>query len=470
MREKVSIVWFRQDLRKRDHSPLTHGGEKGSLLPIYILDDCAPAPFKLGDASKIWLHHSLENLTKELEGCLNLYKGQAHEIIGDLIQRYDVQSVLWNVCYEPWHKKQELAVQHVCQNTSTEWVSFNDNYLWSPEKILKDDDTYYKVFTPYKKKCLTSPMREVVESSGSRTYVKDSKGSLGIEDLDLVPPEAWVTPLEKSWTVGEQAAHKKLENFLSHGLAGYKGGRDFPAKPHVSRLSPHLHFGEISPSQIVQALTPVMDSSVSADKEHFISEIIWREFSCYLLHHFQELPQDNFNDRFDRFGWHSHSPLFTAWTQGQTGYPFVDAGMRQLWQTGYMHNRVRMVVGSFLVKNLNIHWHQGRDWFWDCLADADLGNNSASWQWIAGCGADAAPYFRIFNPTLQGEKFDPEGEYTREFVPELAQLPHKYLFKPWTAPAEILRGAGVTLGETYPYPIVDLEKTRDEALRRYKAL
>lgn len=425
----------------------------------------------MGSASKIWLHHSLASLNKSLEGKLNIYKGPASQVMKELIHQYDVQGVTWNTCYEPWHKNQQDAAQQVCQGASVHGTVFNDNYLWDPLKVTKDDGEYYKVFTPYKKKCLGIPMRHLQADAPSVHYSKDTAHSLSLKDLALVPHESWVQELEKFWDVGEIAAREKLKVFLTQGLSGYKKGRDYPAKSHVSRLSPHLHFGEISPVQVVQAVESVSSSAIAAeDKEHFISEMIWREFSCYLLAHFPGLPHDNFNERFDRFGWHQQSPLIEAWTRGKTGYPFVDAGMRQLWRTGYMHNRVRMVVGSFLVKNLNIHWHRGRDWFWDCLADADLGNNSASWQWIAGCGADAAPYFRIFNPTLQGEKFDPHGDYTREFVPELASLPDKYLFTPWTAPPEILKSAGVVLGDTYPLPIVSLDTTRDEALKRYKSL
>ena len=257
----------------------------------------------------------------------------------------------------------------------------------------------------------------------------------------------------------------RLHDFIDHGLANYKSGRDFPALKNVSRLSPHLHFGEISPIQVWYAVKSVQHSEHQAS---FLSELGWREFSYNLLYHFPTLPKKNLQHKFDHFKWQKNKSLLRSWQRGQTGYPLVDAGMRELWQTGYMHNRVRMVVGSFLVKNLLLHWHHGERWFWNCLVDADLANNSASWQWVAGCGADAAPYFRVFNPSTQGKKFDPTGEYTRKFVPELAALPDKYLYTPWQAPKDVLQKAGIELGNNYPAPVVDLDQSRIRALDVYQ--
>jgi deoxyribodipyrimidine photo-lyase len=277
--------------------------------------------------------------------------------------------------------------------------------------------------------------------------------------------------MEEIWEIGEQAASKKLEFFLHEGLVDYKEERNFPGKQKNSRLSPHLHFGEISPHQVWYAAEKKGRlTAPSKDVEHFLSEMVWREFSYYLLYHFPTLPRKNFQAKFDHFPWLNNLGLLKAWQTGQTGYPIVDAGMRQLWQTGYMHNRVRMIVASFLVKNLLLHWHHGEDWFWDCLVDADLANNSASWQWVAGSGVDAAPYFRIFNPVTQGEKFDETGEYTRKFVPELGKLPNKFLFKPWEASESILKMAEVNLGKTYPKPIIELKKSREIALVAYHSI
>jgi deoxyribodipyrimidine photo-lyase len=277
--------------------------------------------------------------------------------------------------------------------------------------------------------------------------------------------------MKSCWEVGEHAAQSRLIEFLEDGLQGYEEKRNYPFKKNVSRLSPHLHFGEISPNQAwYGGQNQGLSHGWTKDSDCFLRELGWREFSHSLLYHFSDLPNKNFQQKFDHFSWVNNPLYLKAWQTGQTGYPIVDAGMRELWQTGYMHNRVRMIVGSFLVKNLLQHWHFGRDWFWDCLVDADLANNSSGWQWIAGSGADASPYFRIFNPVTQGEKFDPDGKYTRSFVPELNELPNKYLFKPWEAPETVLKSAGIVLGETYPNPIVDLTVSRNKALEAYKRL
>jgi len=285
-----------------------------------------------------------------------------------------------------------------------------------------------------------------------------------------LPKIGWNNKFEQYWAIGEDAAYKRLDNFLESGLKDYKKNRNFPSKDNVSRLSPYLHFGEISPNYIWHKVITQENKGYVQDVEHFCSELGWREFSYYLLYHFPQLPKQNLNSKFDIFPWREDKKLLKLWQKGKTGIPIVDAGMRQLWETGYMHNRVRMIVASFLVKNLLLDWRHGEKWFWDCLLDADLANNSASWQWIAGCGADAAPYFRIFNPVLQGQKFDPAGDYTRKFVPELKNLPDKYLFNPWEAPGNVLIGTGISLGKDYPKPIVDLKESRNRALKAFASL
>jgi deoxyribodipyrimidine photo-lyase len=269
------------------------------------------------------------------------------------------------------------------------------------------------------------------------------------------------------WQVGEDAAHRRLEDFCEASIADYKAARDFPALDATSKLSPHLHFGELSPQQ---AWHRAEQAGGGAGGSAFLRELAWREFSYYLLYHFPALPEQNFNPRFDEFEWLDSNDGVAAWQRGETGFPIIDAGMRELWQTGYMHNRVRMVVASFLIKNLLVHWRSGEAWFWDCLVDADLASNSASWQWVAGSGADAAPYFRIFNPLLQSEKFDPDGEYLARYCPELATLPTRLRHRPWEASENDLRAAGIRLGVDYPEPIVDLKITRERALERFKAL
>ncbi|HJK86251.1 MAG TPA: deoxyribodipyrimidine photo-lyase [Candidatus Megaira endosymbiont of Nemacystus decipiens] len=472
MLSERSIVWFRQDLRLSDNPAINKAVESGSILPVYIFDDCSPEQFKIGGASKIWLYRSLESLNESLCGKLNIYMGNSKEIISNLIEKYDIQNVFCNICYEPWHLEQESKIKNLCEAKSINYESFNSNYLWGVNDILKDDGSYYKVFTAYKKKSYSLNPRKAVKQHKKINAIKDKNNSTLLSDLDLLPRDkVWHKKILDSWEIGELAAQNKLDSFIKEKLAGYKDGRNYPMKEQTSFLSPHLHFGEISSAQIWESINNFGNIYANdSDIEHFLSEIIWREFSCYLLHHFKSLHIKNFNSKFDNFPWQDNIKYLKAWQSGNTGYPIVDAGMRQLWQTGYMHNRVRMIVASFLVKNLNIHWHKGQDWFWDCLVDADLANNSASWQWVSGSGADAAPYFRIFNPVTQGEKFDSEGDYIRKFVPELKRLSNKYLFNPSTAPQHILESAGVVLGQSYSEPIVNLTDSRNHALNAYKGL
>ncbi len=434
----VNIFWFRQDLRISDNPGLFAAAQNSKILPIYILDDNEAGISKMGEASKWWLHHSLNSLNQSLDNKLNTYIGNAKEIILKLIKEHNVTGIYWNKCYEPWRIEQDKNIEIMLKSMNIACKSFNASLLWQPEEIATQDNKAYKVYTPFYRKCLQTKLhRDIIPIPNQLELIKDTS----IEKLKLLPDIEWYKEMEESWKIGEEAAQAKLTNFINKGLAGYEEGRNFPAQRHTSQLSPHLHFGEISPNQIWQKAVQ------SKDNECFLKEIVWREFSYYLLYHFPELPRKNFQTKFDNFPWLDDKKLLKAWQQGKTGYPIVDAGMRELWQTGYMHNRVRMIVGSFLVKNLLLHWHHGEEWFWDCLVDADLASNSASWQWVAGSGADAAPYFRIFNPILQGEKFDKDGEYTRKFVPELAKLPNRYLFKPWEAPQAILKDANFVLGE-----------------------
>ncbi len=471
---KKTLVWFRQDLRLTDNPALQEALKQGSILAVYIFQEQKQNYFRMGSASRWWLHHSLLKLHQSLNNQLNLYKGDAKTIILKLIEAYAIDAVYWNRCYEPWRVSEDASIKSCLKKMNIDCKSFNGSLLFEPWEILKSDRMPYKVFTPfYQNGCLRAPSpRTPLEKNKKLDCIVDPLNALSIETLNLLPTIPWNKTMEAHWTVGETGAHKRFKAFLEKGLYNYQEGRNFPAMSHVSRLSPYLHFGEISPHIVWQTLQiEKMKAKVSLHNiEHFLRELIWREFSYYLLYHFKELPYKNFQSKFDRFPWKNDAFLLKSWQKGQTGYPIVDAGMRELWQTGYMHNRVRMIVGSFLVKNLNIDWHQGAAWFWDCLVDADLANNSASWQWIAGSGADAAPYFRIFNPITQGQKFDPEGIYTKNFIPELAKLPIKYLFEPWTAPSSLLEKAGVILGKTYPMPIIDLQSSRKTALEAFASL
>ena len=464
----MHIFWFRQDLRLIDNPALFEAAKLGKILPIYILDDENAGTFKMGGASRWWLHHALESLNKSLGGKLNFFKGDAHAILKELASKHDIKSISWNRCYEPWRITRDRRIKEsLTENIKIE--SFNGSLLWEPWQILKKDKTPYKVFTPfYRKGCLNAAdPREPFPASPKINLCDMDASSLNLSDLNLLPEIKWDRQLEPHWNISEKGAQDRLKAFLNNDLNNYKKGRDFPALNSVSRLSPYLHFGQISPNQIWHA---AHRKDPDNNREHFLSELGWREFSYHLLYHFPTLPTKNLQSKFDHFPWHKDMTALEKWQKGMTGYPIVDAGMRELWQTGYMHNRVRMIVGSFLVKNLLLHWHHGEKWFWDCLVDADLASNSASWQWIAGCGADAAPYFRIFNPILQGEKFDPDGEYTKRFVPELKDIPKKFLYKPWEAPDDVLKKAGIRLGKDYPKPIVDVKASRERALEAFQEL
>jgi len=467
MSQPIAIYWFRQDLRLSDNPALHQAAKAGPVLPIYILDDKTPGKHAMGGASRLYLYHSLKALSESLNGHLALFTGDPLTILKKLIKEHSVKGVFWNRLYEPYAIMRDTAIKKALKDLGIEVESHNASLLWEPWLIHKSDETPYKVFTPfYKKGCLSAkPPRAPLPTPNPLNLVKKPSGSLTLDALKLRPLKKWKEPIEALWTIGEKGAQKRLNDFLKEGLPHYRKGRDFPAKPYVSRLSPHLHFGEISPHQIYAAVHKLKGTENTA---HFLSEIGWREFSYNLLYHNPDLPEKNFQKKFDKFPWKKSPAALKAWQKGETGIPFVDAGMRELWQTGYMHNRVRMVVGSFLIKNLLIDWREGEKWFWDCLLDADLANNSASWQWVAGCGADAAPYFRIFNPVTQGVKFDPEGEYTLKYVPELSKMPLKYLFNPWEAPSDVLDKAGVVLGKTYPKPIVDLKASREEALKAFE--
>ena len=469
MSKGIAIHWFRQDLRITDNPSLETAAEFDAVLPIYILDDENSQEFKMGSASRWWLHNSLQSLNESLDGKLSIYSQNPEIVIQELLKKYEVKAVFWNRCYEPWRIDRDIDIKAYLDDKNIENKSFNSHLLWEPWEISKDDGTPYRVFTPYYKKgCLNAEEPRLPSKNLKIDTIFYDQDCEQIDTLDLLPRINWYSQIQEAWKPGEEGAQKRLDQFLEEGLLDYKEGRNFPFKENVSRLSPHLHFGEISPNEVwYQAKTKESVSGIQKSLEHFLSELGWREFSYYLLYHFPSLPKQNFQAKFNKFPWIKNESFLESWQKGETGYPIVDAGMRELWQTGYMHNRLRMVVGSFLVKNLLIDWREGEDWFWDCLVDADLASNSAGWQWVAGSGADAAPYFRIFNPVTQGLKFDPEGEYTKKYVPELKLLPNKFLFNPWEAPKEILEKAGIELGKDYPEPIVDLKYSRELALEAF---
>ena len=466
----IAIHWFRQDLRLADNPALCQAVARGDLLPIYILDDESAGEHAMGGASRLWLHHSLHSLNQSLQGQLRVYQGNALDVLTQLCRDHDISSVCWNRCYEAWRIERDGHIKSALKSAGVEVLSSNGSLLWEPWQVLKGDGTPYKVFTPFfKNGCLKAAEPAPCKPAPSDiTFAQGSFGALtSIEALKLQPAIRWDEPMLQHWKIGEQGALERLQTFADTGISDYKEGRNLPAKTFTSRLAPHMHFGEISPRTVWHAATLMGDDD---NVYTFKSELGWREFSYSLLYHFPNMPRKNMSSKFDAFPWGDDAGALKAWQRGMTGYPIVDAGMRELWHTGYMHNRVRMIVGSFLVKNLLLHWHHGEAWFWDTLFDADLASNSASWQWVAGCGADAAPYFRIFNPITQGEKFDPEGDYTRRWVPELKDVPKKYLYQPWEAPPMLLQAAGVKLGVDYPHPIVQVKDSRERALGAFKSL
>lgn len=441
------IMWFRQDLRLADNPALQAACQTGApILPIYILDDENAGDFKMGGASRVWLHHSLLSLHKSLNGNLRVYKGKAEDILRHLVQHHPVSKIFWNRCYEPWRIARDKTIK---ETLSVPCHSENGSLLWEPWDIKKSDGTPYRVFTPFfRKGCLAAPPpREPLALPTISSFCSPSISSeLSIDDLGLLPCRPrWDIPMMSHWCPGESGAHHRLDQFLDKGLKGYKEGRNYPAQPHhTSRLSPHLHFGEISPHQVWYAVQHAgLSKRIETDMDCLQSELGWREFSHSLLYFSPSLPEQPLNKKFENFDWdHVDQEKLERWQKGETGYPIVDAGMRELWATGYMHNRVRMITASFLVKDLRYHWRHGEDWFWDTLFDADLANNAASWQWVAGCGADAAPYFRIFNPTTQGEKFDPHGAYRRQW-----------------------------LGDSYSIkPMLDHSRAREAALEAFKGM
>jgi deoxyribodipyrimidine photo-lyase len=469
----VTVAWFRQDLRISDNPALNAAAAAGDVLPIYILDDVNAADWAMGSASRAWLHHSLNALNLALDGNLRIFRGDAREVIAQLVTSLQLEGFFWNRCYEPWRIRRDAQIKADLIAGDIQTRSFNASLLWEPWDISKKDGTPYRVFTPfYQKGCLSSARpRQPLASAGQIQWSDLAiDNSLSIDELELLPSACWHESLCSHWQIGESAAAQKFDSFWQNTLTDYKRGRDFPALDATSRLSPHLHFGEISPHQIWHQIDQSSMHDHGDGPAHFLREIAWREFSYHLLYHFPELPEQNFNRKFDGFEWLDDEAGLQSWCRGQTGFPIIDAGMRELWQTGYMHNRVRMIVASFLIKNMLQHWRNGENWFWDCLIDADLASNAASWQWCAGSGADAAPYFRIFNPVLQSEKFDPEGEYLLRYCPELADLPARFRHKPWEASEEVLTAAGIKLGKDYPVPILDLKTTRARALGRFKAL
>lgn len=472
------LVWFRQDLRLADNPALAAAVATGRpVIPFYLFEEAPGAPWAMGAASRWWLHGSLAALAADLAARgapLVLRRGDPAEDVQQLVAETGAAQVVWNRCYEPAAVARDTALKQTLTGLGVAVDSYNAALLFEPWTVRTGAGGPFKVFTPFWRACraqgVTTPPTPAPERIAGPA---GPPASLDLADLGLLPVKPdWAGGLRTAWTPGEAGARDRLAAFLEEALDGYGANRNRPDMAATSRLSPHLHFGEIGPRQVWRAVETFVEAhpALRGDADTFLSEIGWREFSTHLLFHTPDLPERNWKTQFDVFPWKEDAAGLEAWRRGRTGYPIVDAGMRELWTTGFMHNRVRMIAASFLIKDLMVHWRAGEDWFWDTLVDADLASNAASWQWVAGSGADAAPYFRIFNPVTQGESYDPHGAYVRRWIPEIAALPDAVIHKPWTATPLALAEAGIVLGRDYPLPIVDHGEARNAALAAYKSL
>jgi deoxyribodipyrimidine photo-lyase len=471
-----AIVWFRQDLRLADNPALAAALASGrAILPLFVLDE-SPEARAPGGASRWWLGRSLAALASDIEargGRLILRRGDPGDHLDAVIAATGAAAVYWNRLYDKAAIARDSAIKARLTASGVEAVSCNAALLNEPWTVKTGSGEPYRVFTPYWRAARAAVTEVAATPAPARLPSPDSwPSSERLADWGLQPTAPdWSTGFA-SWKPGEAGAAEALDKFLDSRLDGYGVNRDRPGVDGTSRLSPHLHFGEIGPRQVWRAVQSAVARSGAreAEADKFLAELGWREFNHHLLFHWPDLPRDNFKPQFDQFVWREDETAFRAWSRGRTGYPVVDAGMRELWATGFMHNRVRMIVASFLIKDLMIDWRRGEAWFWDTLVDADVAQNAANWQWVAGSGADASPFFRIFNPVTQGRNFDPDGVYVRRWVPELARLPDAVLHAPWTASPLDLRQAGVVPGRTYPHPIVDHARARERALSAWAAV
>lgn len=485
----TSILWFRRDLRLDENPALqAASSDWARMIPVYIHAPDEENPWEPGAASNWWLHHSLTALDQNLArkgSRLLILRGDSLACLQHLIGQTGATGVYWNRCYEPASIARDRTIKQRLRSAGLTCASFNGRLLFEPWEIQTKSGQAFKVFTPYWRQCRArlqeipapqrAPERLPPLPQFLQTACAEHVGEQRLGTLGLLPNIPWDGEFPDHWQPGAAGAQARLQAFLDHAAARYASDRDLPAVAGTSGLSPHLHFGEISPREILAAVDPPgvdPDLGPETAADPFLRELGWREFSVQLLYHFPHTSDAPLNAKFADFPWRDPPPKTTetAWKQGQTGIPLVDAAMRELWRTGWMHNRVRMVVASFLTKNLLIPWQTGARWFWDTLVDADLANNTQGWQWTAGCGADAAPYYRIFNPVRQSERFDPHGRYIRRWCPELAQLPDRHIHQPAAAPSAILSGAGVRLGHSYPHPIVDLARSRNAALAAWQRL
>jgi deoxyribodipyrimidine photo-lyase len=467
------LLWFRQDLRVSDNPALLAAMAIGKpVVPVFIFAPAEEQMWAPGAASRWWLHHSLQRLDEDLRrlGSRLIVRTDTNSLtaLRALAREYEATHVLWNRRYEPSSVRRDSSIKAALSQDGLEARSFNGALLHEPWEVSNKTGKPFQVFSAFWRHCLAlpepqAPAGEPARLPPPRRWPESSE----LTSLGLQPRIDWAQGIRAAWTPGSVTARALLQHFLNEGLSDYASQRDRPDLSGTSRLSPYLHFGEISPREVwheVRRAALARGQHSSWRDSRFLAEIGWREFSHHLLYHFPSIPEAPLNSRFANFPWKTDPLSLDAWQRGATGYPIVDAGMRQLWKTGWMHNRVRMIAASFLVKDLLLSWHEGARWFWDTLVDADLANNSLGWQWVAGCGADAAPYFRIFNPITQATRFDPDGTYVRDWVPELARLPREWIHQPWAAPSEATSLAGVQLGVNYPHRLVDHDQARLTAL------
>lgn len=473
-----TLVWFRSDLRIEDNPALADAARReGAVVPVFVWDPDREADWAPGAASRWWLHHSLVALGEALADRgvpFLIRKGPSAQVLRELADEVGATRVVWNRRHEPALVAADAKLERALHEHGLETGSFNAALLIDPTDLANRSGDPYKVFTPFWRALLErGDPPDPVPVPGSLRRTKDVT-SLAVDELELLPTIDWAAGLRATWTPGLDGATDQLEHTLDEIVRDYEDDRDRPDRAGTSRLSPHLHFGEIGPRQVWHAVAGrAQASSRRGDTkaaEGFLRQVVWREFAHHLLAHFPHTTDEPLREEFAAFPWRDETALLRRWQKGRTGYPIVDAGMRELWHTGWMHNRVRMVVASFLVKHLLQPWQAGARWFWDTLVDADLASNTLGWQWTAGCGADAAPYFRVFNPILQGKRFDPDGDYVRRWVPELSNLPAPAIHAPWEIAPTTLAEASVELGRTYPFPLVDHGEARGRALAAYDDL
>ncbi len=467
---KTTVVWFHNDLRLSDNPALYEAARRGAVVPVYIYAPEEQGSRAPGAARRWWLHHSLQSLDQSLQRRgLKLVVRRAQQslpVLEQILAEVGADALYWNTRYEPQLWTRDEQIRKTLRARGVEVREYPSYLLHDPDAVRTDAGQPYGVFTPFWKRMLqVVQVPEPLPEPEPLHAPERMPHSEPLDSLKLLPTIDWAAGFRETWQVGEAAAHRRLEWFLSNAVEGYHTLRDRPDLDATSRLSPHLHHGEITPRQIWHATLRHSGGKWTKGVEHFLREVGWREFGYHILYHHPYTQERALRREFETFPWTEvETPAYKAWTKGRTGIPMVDAGMRQLWRIGWMHNRTRMIVASWLTKNLLLHWRLGEAWFWDTLVDADPASNILGWQWTSGCGADAAPYFRIFNPVIQGRKFDPDGAYVRQWVPELANLPTEYIHAPWEAPERVLQQAGVALGKTYPHPQERLDKSRDRAL------